>query len=282
MKVYAFVCISALCFSGCATNGLWFSGPRGAQDKSFPPAGEIIEQGEISYLQNKTGLFTRKTIEEQRQEPKSPTDIYVQGNIQKDKFSFSSFFKDFLEGENSAGYEWEGFIRTETFELPLYMRIGVTRPKSSPDDENANTNKLYALEECTVGAASIEIPDIFNDETDFRAPYLFSRYTAAGGQSLHLYAVREPQWKAHGKNASDGNAVDAAYPKSSVRDLFSLGDQLYQIVDETGLVYADLSAASYTLYNTVPKDMITDVKCLMGMFTAWRALITDMENKTAL
>lgn len=273
--------LCSLVLTGCAS--VWFTGPRGSADRSLPVTGSAYETGTISYIENKQGIFVKQSIEEQQQYPQSPTDIIIQGSIVKEKFNFATFFKEFLDSENSKGYEWTGTIRTTEFEAPAAISLIVTRKKATPDtQERDQPLKTYIMETGTAGDIEITLTEPYGDDFSGRAPYLAATFAVPDGRELSLYAAKEAAWGIHGRDADNQQIVDAQYPQTTTRKLYTLEDQLYQITDDTQTVIAEMQGNTYTLYDTIPDDLIQGAQSFMALFYGWQCIIEKQEKNESL
>lgn len=279
-SIYAPACLlCALVFSGCAS--IWFTGPRGSADRSMPAAGTVLQTGTVAYIENKQGIFVRQSVEEQQQYPQAAGEMIVQGSIVREKFDFAVFFKEFLDSENSKGYEWNGFIRTTDFEAPAFLSFVAARKKATPDEQE-QPQKTYIMEAGSAGELTMQLTDPYGDDFLARAPYEAASFALPDGRTFRLYAAKESAWSAHGRDADNPAAVEAQYPKTPTRKLYTLEDQLFQITDDAGTVIADLQGSLYTIYDTAPADAIDGVQSFIALFYTWQCIIAEQETDVGL
>jgi hypothetical protein len=109
-------------------------------------------------------------------------------------------------------------------------------------------------------AESKNVSFLMNDWFDAREsleewPVWFGRMKISGA-SYNIYLVTEHEIKA------DIEDAEPEYDKMGLA--FFRNDQKFQIVDEQGVVVAELKGENYEVYNTIPNDLIDEIKLGIG------------------
>ncbi len=250
-KVFYCICILLLCcvcFS-CAT----FSPVRKAEISYVVDEKEPVRDDSFFVKSESNEAFTMEFDEEKRETfvdflvgkniipPSKNRRIVCYGTLSevvvKNNKDRLSEVREKLFPRMKKKYRWDGFVSYDGSEKNIRLNIKV---------RGKNAKRLIYVRDADCGLISVDVKTGFGSkevDTPFKIASVHSNFDV-----YDIYAVKNKNYLAFGKDSLNENLVRKNMPKISVRELLNLKGQVFQIIDSNKNVVAECKADRYRIF----------------------------------
>lgn len=198
-----------------------------------------------------------------------PQVLSVSGTIQKQLISGSALPSLLLPGLVTDSWKWSGTISHGDMKQEVEMIVEFTH-----DQEGGN--RQFHVEEAVAGECKL-VPS--SQYGDFAEAVPFRMFTASDGTCVYkVFLTMDRNWTVSGEHADDPIAVEANWPKTGIRLLFTMEGQTLQFLDQVGQVVAELQDSEYRLYVPENDTRHPGLVTIMGLVATYRAVISALDS----